>query len=187
MSVFVFSPDFVFLLISKPAFEFTEQYLILIADALYSRCFTTFLGNSESERMVMKGTSSNLVMGHVSVIPSFEEMLFQVETDEHDSDSEAPSAFKDFAGHREGIAQLSPRPKESPYPDRIGQSLSLWEYIDNFVDRNSFVNRVYVRADSEVHDAELEMAGSFSDPQRRCDGFIRGLKPSTDPRVWPLW
>lgn len=36
------------------AFEFTETYLILIADGVYSRGFSTFLGNSEQERMEVR-------------------------------------------------------------------------------------------------------------------------------------
>ena len=31
-------------------FEFNEQFLLLIVDALYSRTFTTFLGDTEKER-----------------------------------------------------------------------------------------------------------------------------------------
>lgn len=34
------------------AFEFTDQFLLIIIDALYSRWFTTFLGDTEAERKV---------------------------------------------------------------------------------------------------------------------------------------
>ena len=50
------------------AFEFNQQYLIIIADAVYSRCFTTFLGNSERERVEIKGSMKNPVVGEVAVV-----------------------------------------------------------------------------------------------------------------------
>ena len=123
--------------------------------------------------MTTKGTISNPVVGHVSVISPLEEVTFQVETDEFDSDSELPKNISDTKVSGDECRQ-------SPLSEQMEHSISLWEYIDECIDKSCFINNIYTIADNEN-------ISSTSGEGRKYDGFARGLKPSTDPRVWPLW
>ena len=154
------------------AFEFTEVYLIFIADASFSRCFSTFLGDSERERLVLRSVRSQtpvkekgFIVGTVSVIATGSpeitaplssmspvQMPDNLEQKVNETDNQnrfvCRNNYSTFFPCLL-ICPTHPTPSQPAATGSIGSErphLSLWEYFDRIFDQSEssdIYNKLY--------------------------------------------